>query len=145
MLKKISGRFYALCLSLIVIFLAGCGAASSPGGVVENLYEAVEDNNTNEAASYFSATHLGETNQSTQLQQHLATVLTQANTQIQAQGGLDSVNITNTKEDKPVATVEAEVKVNSGKTYRVNFSMTEEDNKWKIILNNNNLNNLDLR
>lgn len=145
MLKIISSRFYALCLSLAVIFLAGCDAATSPGGVVEDLYEAIEDNRTSEAASLFSAKHLGETNHSAELQAHLATVLTQANAQIQAQGGLDSVNITNSREAKPAATVEAEVKVNSGKTYRVNFSMTEEDNKWRIVLTNNNLNNLDLR
>lgn len=145
MLKKFNRRATALCLSFTLVVLAGCGASSSPESVVENLYEALEDNRTNEAASYFSATHLGETNQMTQLQQHLNTVLTQAAAQIQEQGGLDGVNITTSKEDDPVAMVEAEVKVNSGKTYRVNFSLTEEESKWKVILNNNNLNNLDLR
>lgn len=145
MLRIISGRFIVLCLSLGLVFLAGCSASSSPESVVENLYEAIEDNRTDEAASYFSATHLGETNQTTQLQQHLSTVLTQAYQQIQTQEGLDSVNITRSNEDDPVATVEAEVKMNSGKTYQVNFSLTQEDNKWRIILNNNNLNNLVLR
>lgn len=145
MLKILSSRATALCLSLTIVVLAGCGAASSPESVVENLYEAIEDNRTNEAASYFSASHLDQTNQSTQLEQHLNTILTQATAQIQAQGGLDSVNIINSKEDSPVATVEAEVKLNSGKTYRTNFSLTEDDSKWKVILNNNNLTNLDLR
>lgn len=144
MLNIASGRLTALFLSLAMVLLVGCGASSSPESVVENLYEAIEDNRSNQAASYFSATHLGETNQTTQLQQHLKNVLTQSSEQIQAQGGLDSVNITNSKEDDPVAMVEAEVKLNSGKTYRVTFSLTEEDDKWKIILNNNNLNNLDL-
>lgn len=137
-------RFALLCLSLGVFVLAGCGSASAPDRVVENLFSAIDDHRTDEAASHFSVRHLGQSSQAMQLQEHLFHVLEQAHVQMQQKGGLDAVTITRTQVDNPVAQVEADIKFRNGETYPVSLSMTHEDNRWKAVLHDNNLSNLNL-
>jgi hypothetical protein len=138
-------RLPFLCLSLFILAFTGCSSSSSPDGVIEDLYSAISANRIDEAASHFSSKHLGQTNYAKQLQDHLRNVLAQANAQMQEQGGLDRVKIVQTKVDNPVALVEAEVNLKNGRTYRVDFSMTNEDGDWKAVLHDNNMRNLNLR
>lgn len=144
------GRLLILFLSIAMVGLSGCGSSSSsssssPEAAVVKLYEAIAANRLDEAAGYFSAKHLGATGYAAQMREHLSKVLVQAHALIEQQGGLDGVNVTQTKIDEPVALIEAEVKLKNGRTYRVGYSMTKEDSGWKAVLHNNNLNSLNLQ
>ncbi|WP_276487639.1 DUF4878 domain-containing protein [Ectopseudomonas mendocina] len=140
-----TGRSFIFLPLLIALALTGCGGSSSPEGVIEQLYTAIETKQLDKAASYFSTKHLGQTNHAQQLQSHLRNVLAQTQAQMEEKGGLDGITILQSKVDEPVARVEAEIKLKSGNAYRVNYSMTLEDNSWKVVLHDNNLGNLTLR
>ena len=136
-------RGFVLAIVLLALTAAGCGSSSSssPGGAIQGLYESLAANKVEEAAGYFSARHLGQTSQATQMQDYLRSVLTQAGMQLQ-QAGLAGVKIIDTRQDDPVATVTAEISLKDGRTRQVRYSMTKEDNGWKAVLHQNNLGNL---
>lgn len=138
-------RFLVLSLSLCAMTLAACGTSSSPGGTVEELLKAIADNRVADAESYFTAQHLPQANGPSeiekQLREYLRQFLNQSYAQMQAKGGLESVEITKVQQDDPAAQVEAAVKFKNGETFIGNYSLHNDDG-WKIVLVSNNIDNL---
>ncbi|WP_420629138.1 DUF4878 domain-containing protein [Candidatus Leptofilum sp.] len=116
-------------LLLLVLFgmfmLTGC--SSGPGKVVERFFQAIEAGEITEAIGYLSSgavQSLGE--------DKWRALLSQGTADIEADGGLDKIDIISEEVTGETAEVEVEFTYGNGNQDSDTVDLIEEDGDWKI-------------
>jgi hypothetical protein len=116
-----------LVFVLLATLLTGCGA--SPGKVVQNFFQAVDNGEIEESMSYLSTSTL----------QALGTekwriALVEISNQMTMQGGLKSVKVIEESVNGEIAQITVNIMMKDGTEELDSINMIKENGDWKISL-----------
>jgi major membrane immunogen (membrane-anchored lipoprotein) len=117
------------------VLLSACSESNLAGTALKMFYEAIGNANTEKAAVLVSSGGASYA-QAAPSQGNSQTLLDEAKQLIQANGGLDRVEILNIKssEDGKAAAVDAKLKFKNGKEHtETRRVIRETDGEWKIL------------
>ncbi|WP_084224446.1 DUF4878 domain-containing protein [Stenoxybacter acetivorans] len=132
MKKFFSSWMLAVLLALTALSLSAC-ADKKPEAVVEQFYQAVFDDKTDEAMSYFSLADVEE-NDMTAVKGKLQMVIGGMSSGAKKAGGLQSMKTTVLKQEEAYAEVETEFTFKNNDVEKKITKLVKEDGKWKIAL-----------
>ncbi|GHU11391.1 hypothetical protein AGMMS50225_16810 [Betaproteobacteria bacterium] len=125
-------KLLLLWISLFALALTACSSAS-PEDVVKNFFEAAAANRVDEAIEYFSLRDVKE-NDLTAAKGKLQIIVGQTYSNIQKNGGLDSITTTLVEQKEDTARVKVEIKFKNGKSSDQHKNLVKDSGKWKIVL-----------
>ena len=127
--RKLAVLFGALC---VLTLMVNC-SSQTPESVAGNFVSAVANNRVDEAIGYFSLEDVKE-NDLTTVKGKCQMIVGEMYSEIQKDGGLDSLksNLANNDKSDNTARVDVEMKFKNGKTKTERFTLVKESGKWKI-------------
>lgn len=119
---------------LICLGLACAACSSGPEDVVSDYYKAVSKGDIDKAVSYFASSGVNK-DEKAAFDAKLKMIIGELKKEIDAKGGLDSVDILKTTEDgKDSMHVEYKLKFKNGTEKIDTLPLVKEDGGWKIPL-----------
>jgi len=129
-----SRLFPALFLALMALVLTAC-SGGKPESTVEDFYRAAAKGDVDKATALISFASVPAA-QMVQAKGKVQMIVGEMQSRIQANDGLDGVEILESRQDESgkSATVRAKVKFKNGKDQTETHRLVDEDGGWKILL-----------
>lgn len=126
--------FSTLFLAAFALLLSAC-SGGQPESVVESFYEAAADGDVEKATELMALNNVPAA-QMMQAKGKVQMIVGEMQNRINANGGLDDVEILESKvaESKKTAVVRVKIKYKNGKDQTQSHNMIDEDGDWKLLL-----------
>jgi hypothetical protein len=126
-IRKLAAFLGAFC---VFTLLAAC-SSQTPESVVNDYIKAVANNRVDEAVGYFSLEDVKESDL-TAAKGKFQMIVGEQHSNMQENGGLNSVSTVLASKDDNTAQVDVEMKFKNGKARKETFSLVKESGKWKV-------------
>ncbi|TBU90661.1 DUF4878 domain-containing protein [Stutzerimonas kirkiae] len=133
-MHQIQAAFRALIFSLLAVLLAAC-SGSGPEATTESFYKAAAKGDVDKAIGLISFADVGA-NEMVQAKGKVQMIVGQLQARIQANDGLDSVEVLSStvSEDGNQATLHNRLNYKNGKSQDDRVRLVKEKGDWKIAL-----------
>lgn len=121
-------------LAAFALMLSAC-SGGQPESVVESFYKAAADGDVEKATDLIAFKNVPAA-QMVQAKGKVQMIVGEMQNRINANGGLDEVEILESKvaESKKTAVVRAKIKYKNGKDQTQSHNVIDEDGSWKLLL-----------
>ena len=128
-------RVFSVFFTAIFAFTLAACSGGSPESTIESFYKAAADGDVEKAAEQISFASVPAA-QMTAAKGKVQMIVGEMQSRIQANDGLDSVEIVESKidDEKKTARVRSRIVFNNGKDQTENHRLINEDGDWKILL-----------